>query len=169
MFELIGGLRWPEIVLGAAFVLLVANAARRGFLREASLLLGLGGALWLAGTLFRRLSAELPAEVGTAPWPTVVFVVLALVLVLVGAGLSAHAAPALSRGPLRLLDRALGCVVGVVEASILVGLLAMVGERLGALRLAGEGPTARAVEAASVALAWLRAAVPPEVLPTRLL
>lgn len=169
VFGLTVGLNWPEIVLGAAFLLLVANAARRGFLREASLLVGLGGALWLAGSLFRRLSPQLPPEVGSAPWPTVVYVVLTLVLVLVAAGLSAHAAPALRRGSLRLLDRALGGAVGVVEAAILVGLLAMVGERLGAPRLAAEGPAARVVEAAGAALLWLRAAVPPEVLPTRLL
>jgi uncharacterized membrane protein required for colicin V production len=162
-------LSWPDLALGLAFLLLVANAARRGFLREGSLLLGLGAALWLAGRFYRGLAPDLPALVGGGPWPTLIYLLLAFVLVVVACALSALAAPSLRSGPLRLVDRLLGCTVGAAEAAVLIGLLLMVVQRTGLFSIAVESPAAWAVEAASVALAWLRATVPPHLFDSRLL
>ena len=99
----------------------------------------------------------------------VVAMLLTFVLVVVACALSALAAPSLRSGAPRLIDRLLGCTLGAAEATVLIGLLVMVAQRTGAVHVAIESPAARAVEAASVALAWLRAIVPPEVLPGRLL
>src|SRR5204863_2904292 len=106
----------PELALGLAFLLLVANAARRGFLREGSLLLGLGLALWLDGRLYRHLGAAVQRSDGDGPWLVVVYVGLALVLMVAAAGLSSLAAPLVRRGPLRVLDRTAGLAVGLAEA-----------------------------------------------------
>jgi uncharacterized membrane protein required for colicin V production len=169
LYDQAATLSGADFVLGLAFLLLVANAARRGFLREGSLLLGLAAALWLAGRLYRGIAPEVPALVGDGPWPALIYLLLAFVLVVVACAVSALAAPSLRSGPLRLVDRLLGCTVGAAEAAVLIGLLVMVAQRAGALQVAVESPAARAVQAASVALAWLRATVPPDVLPGRLL
>jgi uncharacterized membrane protein required for colicin V production len=162
-------LSWPDLVLGVAFLLLVANAARRGFLREGSLLFGLAAALWLAGRLYHGLAPDVPALVGDGPGPTLLYLLLAFVLVVVACAMSALAAPSLRSAPLRLVDCLLGGTVGAAEAAVLLGLLLMVVQRTGAFSIAVESPAAWAVEAASVALAWLRATVPPNVLDSRLL
>src|SRR5439155_24101952 len=135
-----------------------------GFLREGSLLLGLGLALWLDGRLYRHLGAAVQRSDGDGPWLVVVYVGLALVLMVAAAGLSSPAAPLVRRGPLRVLDRTAGLAVGLAEATLVVGLLAMGGERLGALHLSPGGPAERAVGLAGLGLAWLVATVPPEVL-----
>ena len=154
----------PELALGLVFLLLVANAARRGFLREGSLLLGLGLALWLDGRLYRQLGGAVRRGEGDDPWLVVVYVGLALVLLVAAAGLSSLIAPLVRRGPLRLLDRMAGLAVGLVEATLVVGLLAMVGERSGALHLSPGGPTAWTVGGAGLGLAWLASTIPPEIL-----
>jgi uncharacterized membrane protein required for colicin V production len=148
----------PELLLALAFVLLVANAARRGFLREGSLLLGLGLALWLAGQLYRQLGAMLPA-----PWPVVLYLGLALVLLIIAAALSALASPLIRRGPLLAADRLAGLVVGVAEAAVVVGLLTMVARRLGAVGAPPGDLAARTVDVAAVSLSWLAATIPPEI------
>ena len=142
----------------------MANAARRGFVREGSLLLGLGAALWLAGRLYRQLGTALLHADDGGPWPVVVYCGLALVLVLVAAALSALATPLVRRGPLRLLDRAAGLAVGLVEASLAVGLLASIGQRFGLPRPPAGGLAARALDLSAVGLTWLTATIPPEIL-----
>ena len=50
-------LTWPELLCALLALLLVINSARRGFLREGSLLLSLLLAVWLAGRLYAPLNA----------------------------------------------------------------------------------------------------------------
>lgn len=155
---------WPELILGCIFLLLLANAARRGFLREGSLLLGLGLALWSAGRLYHQVGAALLGGRPDGPWPILVYLGLVLMLLIVAAALSALAAPIVCRGPLRALDHLGGLAVGLAEATLLVGLLALAGERLGAVRLPASGPAARAVELAGIAFAWLAGTIPREII-----
>jgi uncharacterized membrane protein required for colicin V production len=157
-------LSWPELLLGLAFLLLVANAARRGFLREGSLLLGLGLALWSAGRLYPYVGGLLLRGEANSPWGVVSYLGLVIVLLILAAGLSALAAPLIKRGPLQTVDRAAGLVVGLGEATLLVGLLAMAGERFGAFRVPPDGPAARAVEVAGIGFAWLAATIPVDIL-----
>jgi uncharacterized membrane protein required for colicin V production len=157
-------LDWPNLVLAAGCALLIANAARRGFLREGSLLLGLGLALWAAGRVYQYLGpALLPGESGTA-WSSALYLVVVLVLLVVAAALSALATPLVKRGPWRTLDCLAGLLVGGVEAGLLVGLLATVGHRLSLPWLPANGPLTRAVELTSLGFTWLAATIPAEIL-----
>lgn len=153
-------LSWPDLALGVAFALLVANAARRGFMREGSLLLGLGLALWLASRLHQSLGLSLGLAGPDAYWPVLLYVVLALSLLIIAAALSGLAAPVVQRGPFRQLDHLAGLAVGLAEATLVVGLVVLAGQRLGALQPAPHSPTARAAELASSSLAWLSASIP---------
>lgn len=151
---------WPELALGLAFLLLVANAARRGFLREGSLLLGLGLSLWLAGKLHQMLGVSAaPGDVGEA-WSLVVYLVLALVLLIIAAALSGLASPLVQHSPLRLFDHLAGLAVGLAEATLVVGLIVLTGERLAGFKPPPDSPTARAAELASSSLAWLTVNIP---------
>lgn len=154
---------WSELAIGLASLLLVANAARRGFLREGSLLLGLGLALGLAGPLYRQAELGLPREASRGAWAVALYVALALALLLGAAALSALVTPAVRRGPLRTLDRLVGAGIGLAEATVVVGLAAILGQRVGLWPAQAVGPTARAVDAALLAIGWLTASIPAEV------
>jgi uncharacterized membrane protein required for colicin V production len=151
----------PDLLVALVFLLLVANAARRGFLREGSLLFGLGLALWLAGQLYRQLGSTLPSP---GPWLLVMYFGLALMLLIAAAAVSALASPLMRRGPLLVADRAAGTLVGVIEAAVIVGLLMIVAGRLGAISVPTDGLAARSVDVAGLSLSWLAATIPPEVL-----
>ena len=155
---------WSELLAGLAAVLIVANAARRGFLREGSLLLGLGLALWLAGQLHRPAGLLLLREARSGPSAVVLYVVLVLGLLVAAVGLSALAAPFVRRGPFRALDHLAGAVVGLGEATLLIGLLALAADRLAGVRPPPGALVARAAGGGGGGLVWLAAAIPSEVL-----
>lgn len=153
-----------ELLFGALFLAVVANAARRGLLREGSLLLALGVGLWLAGRLSPPVEALLaPGRQGGA-WSVLTYLGLVLGLLIVAAAASALVGPWARRGPLQLLDRIGGAGLGALEATFLIGLLALLGERLGLLQPASDGAVGHAVEVVRLGLAWLTLTVPPEVL-----
>ena len=141
----------------------MANAARRGFIREGSLLVGLSCGLWLAGRFYHQLARPLDGE-GGAAWSVLIYFGLLFGLVLAAAALSALAVPLVRKGPLRLLDRLAGVVLGVAEASLVIGLAAMAAERVGALRPPSTGVLARTLDLTRAAFVWLSAAIPPEIL-----
>lgn len=153
-----------DLLLGVLFVALVANAARRGLLREGSLLAALGVGLWSAGWLFPAVETLLSPGGQRGPWSVLTYLALVLTLLILAAALSALVAPWARRGPLRLLDRVGGAGLGVLEATFLIGLLALLGERLGLLQPTTGGALGHAVTMVRVALAWLTVAVPREVL-----
>jgi uncharacterized membrane protein required for colicin V production len=156
-------LAWPEVAAGLAGLLIVANAARRGFLREGSLLLGLALALWLAGQLHRPAALLLlRQEQGTAG-AVLLYVVLALGLLVAAVGLSSLAAPFVRRGPFRGLDRLAGAAVGLGEAVLLVGVLGLAADRLGGVRPLSGGLVARAAEVVGMGVVWVGRLVPGEV------
>jgi uncharacterized membrane protein required for colicin V production len=157
-------LDWPQLALAVVCLLLIANAARRGFLREGSLLLGLGLALWAAGRAYQYLSLTILAgESGTA-WSAVLYLAVVLVLLIVAAALSALATPLVKRGPLRTLDCLAGLLVGGIEVGLLIGLLATIGFRLNLPWSPADGALTRTVELARLGFAWLAATIPSEIL-----
>lgn len=159
------GMSWLELAGGTVCLLVIVSAARRGFLREGSLLVGLAIAIWLSGQLYRPLGLLLlrqPERGG--PWAVVLYVGLALVLLVAMVGLSALASPLVRRGLLLHLDRAAGALIGAVEATLAVGLLALSGERMGFFRPAVGSPIGRAAELTGASFMWVAAAVPPDVL-----
>lgn len=156
---------WPEVVAVLAGLLVVANAARRGFLREGSLLLGLGLALWLAGALYRPVGALLLPRQGRGdPWSVALFAALTLTLLVATVGLSALAAPLVRRGPLLGLDRLAGALVGLGEWVLALGIVALVVDRLGVFHPPAGGLLARASALVATGLVRLTASVPPELL-----
>jgi uncharacterized membrane protein required for colicin V production len=156
---------WFELLCGGLCVAVALNAARRGFLREGSLLLGLAAAIWLAGQWYRPLGALLlRSQERSEPWAALaLYVGLTLVLLVVLLGLSSLAAPLVRRGPFQRLDRAAGLLVGLGEAGFAIGLLALTGERLGLFRPLPGSWISRSAEAVSTGVVWLSAAVPVDV------
>lgn len=153
-----------DLLLGVLFIALVANAARRGLLREGSLLAALGVGLWSAGWLFPAVQMLLSPGGQRGPWSVLTYLALVLSLLILAAALSALVAPWARRGPLRLLDRVGGAGLGVLEATFIIGLLALLGERLGLLQPAAGGAVGRAAEVVRLGLGWLTLAIPREVL-----
>ena len=152
---------WLDTVLAVAVGLVVANAARRGFFREGSLLVGLALSFWLAGLLYRQAGPLLPLA-GGRQWAVGLYVGTLVVLLVVAAALSSRAVPLVRGGPLRTLDHLAGLFVGILEADVGLGLLATAGERFGLLPIPADGLAARAVLIATSGLNWLAATVPPD-------
>jgi uncharacterized membrane protein required for colicin V production len=143
-------------------VLVAANAARRGFLREASLLAGLLLSIWLAGRLYRPIGALLLPSSFAGSWSTELYTGLTLLLLLVAAGLTARLVPQLRRGPLVLLDCAAGLGIGLCEAALVAGLILIGARQIGLPAPLSGPPAATAAQAATTALAWLISSVPAE-------
>jgi uncharacterized membrane protein required for colicin V production len=155
---------WFDLAAGLAGLLIVANAARRGFMREGSLLLGLGLALWLAGQLHRPVGRLLLHQERNPAMAVGLYVVLVLGMLVAVVGLSALAAPIVRGRPFRGLDRLAGAGVGLAEATLLLGLLGLATERLAGLRPASGGLLARAAELVGRGFAWASTAIPGDVL-----
>ena len=158
-------LAWPELLLALAGLLLVLNAARRGFLREGSLLLSLALALWLAGRLYPALNAVALGGASAGPWSVGLFAGLLITLLLTCLALSALLVPLVRHGPLGLVDRLGGLAIGVVEAALILGLLANTADRLGLYHPPPESPAGRAAVLAARGVALLGAALPVEIAP----
>ena len=123
------------MVFGICCLLLVANAGRRGFLRESSLVVGLVAALWLAGQALPSCASALRGR-QPVPGPQSSISAWRSSSLIVSTGASSLTAPVFRRGPLLTLDRIAGLGVGLAEAAMLVGLLAMVGNRSRSVPLA---------------------------------
>jgi uncharacterized membrane protein required for colicin V production len=154
------------LAIGLPLLVLVFNAARRGFVREGSLLTGLLVAVWLAGRLYQPVgSAILPDARGTF-WAVGLYSGLNLVLLLLAAGLSARLAPLLRAGPLLLLDHTAGLGVGLFEAALVGGLLLLGLKHLGLPSPAIGAVGMHVADLAMSGLSWLASSVPPEALGT---
>ncbi len=116
-------LNWLDVLLGVCLILAVANGARRGFVREGLAVLGLVGAAYVADRFHSSLAAYLSRD----PVPPVLTSVIAYAGILV-AGLALATVLSsllypLARLPLiSPIDRFGGAVVGLVEATVLLGL-----------------------------------------------
>jgi uncharacterized membrane protein required for colicin V production len=153
-----------ELATGLPLLVLVLNGARRGFLREGSLLAGCILSLWLAGRLHQPIGgAILPAGGGTL-WSIGLYAGLSLVLLLLAAGLSARLAPRLRAGPLVLLDHAAGLGIGLFEAVLVAGLLMLGVNRLGLSPSATGTIGIHVTDFTLSGLTWLASSVRPEAL-----
>ncbi|MCC7105756.1 MAG: CvpA family protein [Chloroflexi bacterium] len=155
---------WLELVLAALAVLSVANAVRRGFLREGSLLGGLVLALALAHQWYRPL-ARLTAGSSPQPnWTLAVFLGLVLVVLVAVAALSALAMPLVRRGFISTLDRFGGLLLGCGEGLLVAGLAAELAARFLQLQLPPHSPARVAQSVATSSLAWIAGTLPAEAI-----
>ncbi len=153
-----------ELAIGLPLLVLVFNGARRGFLREGSLLAGCAISVWLAGRLYQPIGGAILPAGGNAFWLVGLYSGLTLVLLLLAAGLSARLAPRLRSGPLVLLDHTAGVGIGLFEAALVAGLLMLGLNRLG-LSFSATGTIGKHVtDLALSGLAWLASSLPPEAL-----
>ena len=153
-----------EFASGLPLLVLVLNGARRGFLREGSLLAGGILSVWLAGRLYQPIGGAILPAGGNTFWSVGLYSGLNLVLLLLAAGLSARLAPQLRTGPLVLLDHTAGLGVGVFEAALVAGLLILGVNRLGLPTSATGTIGIHLADLVLRGLAWLASSVPPEAL-----
>ena len=153
-----------DVALGVCVVMVALNAARRGFVREVGTLVGLAVGLVAAGRFAAQVADVLAEHVGRPPlldelaYAVVVGVVAAGITVLAGA----------LRGTLRLpglpvADWLAGLALGVIEGAAALGLLLLLGTRLGLLDT-GPVPLDGSILAPIFLRWWLvvATALPPE-------
>ena len=154
-----------DVALGICLVIVALNAARRGFVREVGTLVGLAIGLVVAGRFALQVSDLLAEQVGRLP--LLDELAYALVIGVVAAGVTVLAG--VLRGMLTLpglpvADRLAGLALGVIEGAAALGLVLLLGTRLGAL---GIGPIPfDGSMLAPVFLRWwlvIAAALPPEL------
>lgn len=151
---------WPDLLFAAIVLGCTVSAARRGFVREASAVLGLAGAFYLAGRLQPGLARLIAPEGGEDPLvrPAAYAFLAATLLMLAGvAGARAHAL-VVGAGSLRRLDRLAGAGFGILEGAALAGLVALLLARIGLAPL--DSQLARPL---LDGLAWLASRLPPEL------
>jgi uncharacterized membrane protein required for colicin V production len=154
-----------DVALGVCLALVALNAARRGFVREVGTLVGLAIGLLVAGRFALQVSDVLAEKIGRLP--LLDELAYALVIGVVAAGITVLAGAV--RGTLKLpglpvADRMAGLALGVIEGAAALGLLLLLGTRLGVL---GMGPSPfDGSTLAPVFLRWwlvIAAALPPEL------
>ena len=154
-----------DVALGVCLVIVALNAARRGFVREVGTLVGLASGLLVAGRFALQVSELLTEQVGRLP--LLDELAHALVIGVVAASIAMLAG--ILRGTLTLpglpvADRLAGLALGVIEGAAALGLLLLLGTRLGLL---GMGPIPfDGSTLAPVFLRWwlvIAAALPPEL------
>jgi len=156
---------WLDVALGLALVVVCFNASRRGFVREAGTLLGIGVGLVVAGRLALPLADLLLERFGRLPLVDELAYVTVVGLVAAGASVGAGFVRSTLKLPgLPVADRLAGLALGVLEGSAGLGLLLLIATRLG---LIGSG--ARALDGSTLAPVlvnwWLAVAA---VLPAEL-
>ena len=154
-----------DVVLGVCLALVALNAARRGFVREVGTLIGLAIGLVVAGRFAAQVAGLLAEHVGRLPLLDELAYVLVVGMVAAGITVLAGAL----RGTLKLpglpvADRVAGLALGVIEGGAALGLLLLLGTRLGLTGLSPipfDGSTL-----APVFLRWwlvVATALPPEL------
>jgi uncharacterized membrane protein required for colicin V production len=159
------GWHWLDVTLGVCLAVVVLNAARRGFVREAGTLVGLGVGIVLAGRHSLALADLVAREVGRLPlldeaaW---------LAIVLLGASVAALLADTIrSWLPLPgigVADLVFGLAFGVLEGAAGLGLVLLFVGRFSVLGL--HPPAFDGSTLAPVLLRWwlvVAASLPPEL------
>ena len=150
------GWHWLDLTLGLVLASVALNAARRGFVREAGTLLGIGVGVLLAGRYGLALADLVASRTGTLPllddaaW---------MAIVLLSASVAALPLPGIG-----VADRVFGLAFGVLEGAAGLGLMLLVVGRFGALGLRPPGFDGSTL--APVLLRWwlvVAAALPPEL------
>jgi uncharacterized membrane protein required for colicin V production len=159
------GWHWLDVTLGICLAVVTLNAARRGFLREAGTLVGLGVGIVLAGRYALELSDLIAAEFGQLPLlDEAAWLALLLLCTSLGALIAGTLRSALPLPGLGLADRFFGLAFGVLEGAAGLGLALLFVGRMGALGL--HAPVFDGSVLAPVLLRWwlvVAAALPPEL------
>ena len=159
------GWHWLDVTLIVCLAFVVLNAARRGFVREAGTLLGLGVGLVLAGRYALALADLTAAEVGDLPllddaaWLAIVLLSASVAALLAGLLRSWLPLPGIG-----VADRLFGLAFGLLEGAAGLGLMLLFVGRLGPLGL--RPPAFDGSTLAPVLLRWwlvIAAALPPEL------
>ena len=159
------GWHWLDVTLGICLAVVTLNAARRGFLREACTLIGLGIGLVVAGRHALALSDLIAAEFGPLPlldeaaWLGIVLLCASLGALIAGTLRSALPLPGLG-----MADRFFGLAFGALEGAAGLGLLLLFVGRIGLMGLAA--PAFDGSLLAPVLLRWwlvVAAVLPPEL------
>ena len=159
------GWHWLDVTLGICLAFVVLNAARRGFVREAGTLIGLGVGLVLADQYALALSDLAAEKLGDLPllddaaW---------LAIILLSASVAALMADTLRTWlPLPgigVADRLFGLAFGLLEGAAGLGLVLLFVNRIGVLGL--RAPAFDGSLLAPMMLRWwlvVAAALPPEL------
>jgi membrane protein required for colicin V production len=159
------GWHWLDVTLVICVLFVALNAARRGFVREAGTLIGLGGGLVLAGRYSLVLVDLIAAEVGPLPLlDDAVWLGIVLLCGSVAALLASSLRASLPLPGIGIADRCFGLAFGVLEGAAGLGLVLLSAGRLGVLGLQAPGYDGSIL--APVLLRWwlvVAASLPPEL------
>jgi uncharacterized membrane protein required for colicin V production len=159
------GWHWLDLTLGVGLAAVTLNAARRGFVREAGTLLGIGVGVLLAGRHGLALADLVAAQLGRLPlldeaaWLAIVLLSASLAALLAGSIRAALPLPGIS-----VADRVFGLAFGLLEGAAGLGLMLLFVGRLGALGL--RPPAFDGSTLAPVLFRWwlvVAASLPPEL------
>jgi uncharacterized membrane protein required for colicin V production len=159
------GWHWLDLTLGVCLAVVALNAARRGFVREAGTLLGIGVGILLAGKYCLALADLVVANVGQLPllddvaWLAIVLLSTSLAALLAGSIRDALPLPGIG-----VADRVFGLAFGLLEGAAGLGLILLFVGRFGAFGL--RPPAFDGSTLAPVLLRWwlvVAAALPPEL------
>ena len=159
------GWHWLDITLIVCLAFVVLNAARRGFVREAGTLLGLGIGLVVAGRYALALADLAAAEIGDLPLlDDAAWLAIVLLSASVAALLARFLRSWLPLPGISVADRLFGLAFGLLEGTAGLGLMLLFVGRLGPLGLRPPGWDGSTL--APVLLRWwlvIAAALPPEL------
>lgn len=165
----LAGWHWLDLTLGVVLAAIALNAARRGFVREAGTLVGLGVGLVLAGRHALALADFLARDLGRLPlldeavWLAIVLLSASAAALLAGTIRRALLLPGIG-----VADRLFGLAFGVLEGSAALGLALLFAGRLSAfgLDLGIDPPGFHGSTLAPVLLRWwlvVATALPPDL------
>ena len=159
------GWHWLDLTLGVCLAIVALNAARRGVVREAGTLIGLGVGILRAGRYSLALSDAVADGIGPLPllddvaWLAIVLVSASLAALLAGSLRAALPLPGIG-----VADRVFGLAFGVLEGAAGLGLMLLFVARFDAFGLHAPGFDGSTL--APVLLRWwlvVAASLPPEL------
>lgn len=159
------GWHWLDVTLGICLAFVVLNAARRGFVREAGTLIGLGFGLVLADQYALALSDLAVEKLGDLPllddasWLAILLVSASLASLVAGFVRDWLPLPGIG-----VADHLFGLAFGLLEGAAGLGLVLLFVNRIGMLGL--QAPFFDGSLLAPVMLRWwlvVAAALPPEL------
>ena len=159
------GWHWLDLTLGVCLAVVALNAARRGFVREAGTLIGIGVGVLLAGKYCLALADLVAERIGQLPLlDDAAWLAFVLLRASVAALLAGSIRTALPLPGIGVADRVFGLAFGVLEGAAGLGLMLLFVGRFGAFGL--RPPAFDGSALAPVLLRWwlvVAAALPPEL------